>query len=114
MSAKQAAAVFGAILPLLLSAAPAKGESFHLIRSEEATIADIHAALRSKELTCRQLVQRYIDRIEAYDKKGPTLNAIIMINPDALATADALDAKFAQSGFAGPLHCVPLIVKDNF
>ena len=114
MNAKQAAAVFGAILPLLLLAAPARGEPFHLIRSEEATIADIHAALRSKELTCRQLVQSYIDRIEAYDKKGPTLNAIIMINPNALATADALDAQFAQSGAMAPLHCIPIIVKDNY
>ena len=104
----------GAILPLLLLAAPAEGEPFHLIRSEEATIADIHAALRSKELTCRQLVQSYIDRIEAYDKKGPTLNAIIMINPNALATADALDAQFAQSGTMAPLHCIPIIVKDNY
>jgi Asp-tRNA(Asn)/Glu-tRNA(Gln) amidotransferase A subunit family amidase len=80
----------------------------------EATIADIRAALASRELTCRQVVQMYLDRIEAYDKKGPVLNAIIMINPNALAAADALDAKFAQSGFTGPLHCVPLIVKDNF
>ena len=85
-----------------------------LDRSEEATIADIHAALKSKELTCRQLVQSYIDRIEAYDKKGPALNAIIMINPNALATADALDARFTQSGAMGPLHCVPVIVKDNY
>src|SRR5262249_47962940 len=54
------------------------------------------------------------DRIEAYDKKGPALNAIIMVNPNALAVADALDAKYAQSSFAGPLHCVPVIVKDNF
>ena len=51
----------------------------------------------------------YLDRIEAYDKKGPALNALIMINPNALATADALDAKFAQSGMSGPLHCVPLM-----
>ena len=56
----------------------------------------------------------YLDRIAAYDKKGPALNAIIMINPNALATADVLDAEIAQSGFAGTLHCVPLIVKDNF
>jgi Asp-tRNA(Asn)/Glu-tRNA(Gln) amidotransferase A subunit family amidase len=75
----------------------------------EATIADIHAALQARELTCRQLVQMYLDRIEAYDKKGPALNAIIMVNPNALATADALDAKFAQSGMSGPLHCVPLM-----
>ena len=114
MNAKQSVAVFGAVLPLLLSAAQARGEPFHLIRSEEATIADIHAALRSKELTCRQLVQNYIDRIEAYDKKGPTLNAIIMVNPNALATADALDAQFAQTGTMAPLHCIPIIVKDNY
>ena len=64
------------------------------------------------QLTYRQLVLLYIDRIEAYDKKGPALNAIIMVNPNALAVADALDAKYAQSGFAGPLHCVPVIVKE--
>jgi Asp-tRNA(Asn)/Glu-tRNA(Gln) amidotransferase A subunit family amidase len=84
------------------------------MRTDEATVADIRAALQARELTCRQLVQLYLDRIAAYDKKGPALNAIIMVNPNALATADALDTKFAQSGFVGPLHCVPLIVKDNF
>jgi Asp-tRNA(Asn)/Glu-tRNA(Gln) amidotransferase A subunit family amidase len=65
-------------------------------------------------VTCRQLVQGYIDRIEAYDRRGPTLNAIVTVNPGALAAADALDARFAQSGLVGPMHCVPVIVKDNF
>ena len=83
MNAKQAAAVFGAILPLVLLAAPARGEPFHLIRSEEATIADIHGALSAKTLTCRALVEMYIERIAAYDKKGPALNAIVVTNPDA-------------------------------
>ena len=91
-----------------------KGGSFRLTWTDEATVADIRAALAAHEITCRQLVQMYLDRIEAYDKKGPLLNAIVMVNPNALATADALDASFAQSGFSGPLHCVPLIVKDNF
>src|SRR4029077_16845422 len=90
------------------------GSLFRLSWTQEATIADIRAALTARDLTCRQLVQGYIDRIEAYGNKGPALNAIIMINPNALAAADALDTKFAQSGFVGPLHCVPLIVKDNF
>jgi amidase len=93
-------------IALLLAARPSEGGSFRLMWNEEATIADIRAALEARELTCRQLVQMYIDRIEAYDKKGPPLNAIIMINPNALAVADALDAKFARSGFTGPLHCV--------
>jgi len=95
-----------------LSVGPARGGSFDLMTTAEATISDIHAALEARQLTCRQLVQLYIDRIEAYDKKGPALNAIIMVNPNALAVADALDAKYAQSGFAGPLHCVPVIVKE--
>jgi len=56
----------------------------------------------------------YLERIAAYDKKGPALNAIVVTNPDALKLADTLDARFVQSGPIGPLHCVPLIVKDNY
>jgi hypothetical protein len=74
-----------------------------------AAIADILAALKAKEL-----VQIYLEGIEAYARKRPALNSIILVNPNALITADALDAKFAQSGLTGPLHCVPVIVKDNF
>src|SRR5437016_11532475 len=93
---------------------PSPATAFDLFRNEEATIADIHAAFKAKTLTCRALVQLYLDRIEAYDKKGPALNAIVLTNPDALTLADALDAKYAQSGPVGPLHCVPVIVKDNY
>ncbi len=53
-------------------------------------------------------------RIEAYDKAGPAINAIVLVNPQALAEADELDRRAKQGGFAGPLHCVPAIVKDNF
>jgi hypothetical protein len=60
---------------------------FHVVWTREATIADIRGALEARTLTCRQLVQGYIDRIEAYDRKGPALNAIVMVNPGALATA---------------------------
>src|SRR5258708_836566 len=103
-----------ALFLLLLVVMPAEAGAFRLIWTQEATIADILAAFKAKELTCRQLVQMYLDRIEAYDRKGPALNAIVMVNANALATADAFDAKFAQSGLAGPLHCVPVIVKDNY
>ena len=98
----------------LVLAAPVNAGNFELLHYDEATIADIHAAFKAKTLTCRALVQMYLDRIEAYDRKGPALNAIVVTNPDALKVADALDAKFAQSGPVGPLHCVPLIVKDNY
>jgi amidase len=80
----------------LLLAAPLDARAFDLLRSEEATIADIHAALKAKTLTCRGLVQMYLDRIEAYDRKGPALNAIVVTNLDALKIADALDTRFAQ------------------
>src|SRR5262245_11892185 len=98
----------------LLLALPSGASAFDLYRSDEATIADIHAAFRAKTLTCRGLVQMYLDRIAAYDKKGPALNAIVVTNSEALKVADALDARYAQSGPVGPLHCVPLIVKDNY
>ncbi len=81
---------------------------------DEATIADIHAAFRGGSLTCRSLVEQYLKRIEADDKQGAALNAIVMVNPRALDVADDLDRRFRQSGPVGPMHCVPVIVKDNF
>lgn len=106
-----AARVFLSTLGLAVAAGPASAQSF---RVEEATIADVHAAMKAGRLTCRALVDAYIARIEAYDKKGPALNSINLINPNARAEADALDVRFKQKGFVGPLHCVPAIVKDNF
>src|SRR6185503_16744180 len=79
----------------------------------ETTIEQVHAAFKSGELTCRQLVQMYLDRIEAYDKKGPAINAIISLNPDALEEAERLDSAFKVSGFVGPLHGIPIIMKDQ-
>jgi Asp-tRNA(Asn)/Glu-tRNA(Gln) amidotransferase A subunit family amidase len=83
-------------------------------RIEEATIARVHAAMKNGQLTCRALVSEYLKRIEAYDKNGPAINSIVLINADVLSQADELDRRFAQSGLTGPLHCVPVIVKDNF
>ena len=81
---------------------------------EEATIDDIHAAFRSGELTCRRLVELYLARIEAYDRSGPVLNAILTVNPEALDEAEDLDRSFEQNGeFAGPLHGIPVLVKDQ-
>ncbi len=83
-------------------------------RVEETTIAQIQSAFRDRALTCRALVDRYIARIEAYDKEGPSLNTIVLVNPDVRKIADDLDRRYAQSGPVGPLHCVPVIVKDNY
>src|SRR4029079_9289234 len=64
--------------------------------------------------TCRSLVEQYLARIDAYDKKGAGLNAIVMTNPEALKTAADVDPRFRQSGPVGPMHCVPILVKDNY
>ena len=80
----------------------------------EASIAQIHQAMKAKRLTCHALVQAYQARIDAHDKKGAALNAITQMNDKALAEADALDKRFASGGLTGPLHCIPMIVKDNF
>jgi Asp-tRNA(Asn)/Glu-tRNA(Gln) amidotransferase A subunit family amidase len=81
----------------------------------ETTIADVHAAMRDGSLTCHALVQAYLDRIARYDKQGPAINAITVVNPDALTIADSLDRRFAATRqLTGPLHCIPFIVKDNF
>ncbi len=79
----------------------------------ETTIAEVHAAFRKGSLTSRQLVQLYLDRIAAYDQQGPKLNAIITLNPQALDQAAKLDAAFGRSGPVGPLHGIPLLIKDQ-
>jgi len=86
------------------------GDTLHL---SEATIDSAHAAMRAGQLTSRQLVQWYLDRIAAYDQQGPALNSIQTINPQALQEADRLDALFRASGPAGPLHGIPVAVKDQ-
>ncbi len=79
----------------------------------EATIAGVHRALKNKTCTCELLVKEYLQRIAEYDS-STGLNAIILTNPDALKTARALDAEYARTHKLRPLHCVPVIVKDNY
>ena len=79
----------------------------------EATIADIHAAFEAGTLTARQLVETYLARIAAYDKQGPGINAVIALNDKALDEADRLDARFKAQGMTGPLHGIPLLIKDQ-
>ncbi|MCA2982515.1 amidase family protein [Gemmatimonas sp.] len=81
---------------------------------DTASIATIHGAFKARRLTCRALVQGYLARIEALDQRGPAINSLVLLNPDALTIADSLDRRFAAAGPVGPLHCIPLIVKDNF
>ena len=80
---------------------------------EDYTISEIQAQMRAGALTARALVERYLARIERLDRNGPALNAMMEINPDALAIADALDAERATRGPRGPLHGIPVLLKDN-
>jgi amidase len=109
---KAAVAALLALCAASPSPAPAQDrpEPFQIV---EATIDDIHAAFKSGKLTARQLVQGYLDRIAAYDKRGPNINSIITLNDHALDDADRLDAAWRASGPVGPLHGIPILVKDE-
>ena len=86
----------------------------HTLAIEEATIADIHAAYRAGTLTVHAVTAAYLARIAAYDKNGPYINSLITVNAQALEEAVTMDATYKASGtFIGPLHGIPVIVKDN-
>lgn len=80
---------------------------------ETATIRQIHQAMLSGSLTCRDLTALFLERIAAYDRQGPCLNAVITVNPQALEIATELDRRFQTEGLTGPLHGIPLVLKDN-
>jgi Asp-tRNA(Asn)/Glu-tRNA(Gln) amidotransferase A subunit family amidase len=88
-----------------------QGTTFTL---QEATVESINEAFNAGLLTSERLVELYLNRIEAYDQQGPALNSMIMVNPNALQTARALDAERQQTGPRGPLHGIPILLKDNF
>jgi amidase len=80
---------------------------------EEAGLEALQAALAGGRTTARRLTEAYLDRIERLDRRGPTLRSVIETNPDALAIADALDAEQRAKGPRGPLHGIPILLKDN-
>src|SRR5258708_7185812 len=80
---------------------------------DELTIAHIQSGMKSGKYTARSLTQKYLQRIADLDKRGPAVNAVIELNPDALAIADALDKEYRAKGPRGPMHGVPLLIKDN-
>jgi amidase len=91
-------------------AAQAKDQAFEL---SELTVAELQEGIRSGKFTAHSLTEKYLARIEAIDRNGPTLRSVIELNPDALAIADALDAERKQKGPRGPLHGIPILIKDN-
>lgn len=106
-------AMLGAVSVLLMiSVSMVSAADF---RFQEATVASIHSAFTSGQITCTQLTKLYLDRIETYNMRGPALHAIITVNPKALELAADMDRKYRSNPSAvGSLHCIPVILKDNF
>lgn len=91
-----------------------KGESSIIVQAfefEEITIAQLQDGMKAGKYSARSITEKYLSRIEAIDKK--TVNAIIELNPDAFANADALDKERKEKGARGPLHGIPVLIKDN-
>jgi len=91
-------------------ASPATSPAFEL---EEATIAQLQEGMRSGKYTARSIAEAYLARVDELDRRGPTVNSVIEVNPDALAIADALDRERKEKGERGPLHGIPILIKDN-
>lgn len=91
-------------------AAPSPPPTFEL---DEATVADLQATMESGQRTARSIARLYLDRIEALDGQGPELRSVIETNPEALEIADRLDEERRRSGPRGPLHGIPVALKDN-
>jgi amidase len=79
----------------------------------EASVAELQAAMSRGKITSKELTSLYLARIKAIDKAGPKINSVIEVNPDALAIAEALDRERKESGPRGPLHGIPVLIKDN-
>ena len=87
-----------------------KPEAFEL---DEVTIAELQAGMRSGKLTARSITRKYLERIEEIDNGGPAINSVIEINPDAIAIAENLDRERRENRLRGPLHGIPILIKDN-
>src|SRR5262249_48049123 len=85
-------------------------DSFEL---NELSISDLQEGMKAGKFTSRALAEKYLARIEAIDRQGPALRSGIEVNPDAMSLADALDKERAEKGPRGPLHGIPILVKDN-
>lgn len=80
---------------------------------EEATIAELQGAMKSGKLSARSIAEKYLARIAKMDKGGPAVNSVIELNPDALSIAESLDKERKAKGVRGPLHGIPVLIKDN-
>ncbi len=83
------------------------------VNLDELTIADLQNKMKSGELTSRAITEHYLKKIDEFDKNGPSINSVIELNPDALTIADQLDKERSDNKIRGPLHGIPILIKDN-
>jgi len=108
-----------AVLPTLEPAARAAGApqapqpEIRAFELDEITIADLQAGMAAGTFSARSITEKYLARIEEIDKQGPALNSVIEVNPEALAIADALDKERKENHVRGPMHGIPVLIKDN-
>ncbi len=100
----------GAAREVVPTSAASDVPSFEL---DEVSIDDLQAGMKSGKYTARAITEKYLSRIEAIDKSGPALNSVIEVNPDAVEIAESLDRERKEKGGRGPLHGIPLLIKDN-
>src|SRR5437868_2311917 len=103
----------GVATALLTAAGRSRAEEPPPFDLAELTVADLQAGMASGKYTARSLAEKYLARIEAIDRQGPALRSVIEVNPDALAIADELDKERKEKGPRGPLHGIPILIKDN-
>jgi len=101
------------LLSVLLLVFPATCGQADAVNYREYDIESLQALMQAGELSSRQLVQFYLDRIETLDANGPALNSVIEINPQAIGIAMALDAERQKTGPRGPMHGIPVLLKAN-
>ena len=94
-------------------ATPAAGGSATSFELDEATIGDLQAGMAAGKFTARSLAEKYLSRIEQIDRHGPAVNSVIEVNPEALAIAESLDKERAGKRVRGPMHGIPVLIKDN-
>jgi len=106
--------VSAALLPALAGAAEvAAAAAVPAFELDEISISDLQEGMKSGKYTARSIAEKYLARIESLDKQGPAINTVIEINPDALALADAMDKERTARKVRGPLHGIPILIKDN-
>jgi amidase len=95
------------------SPSPSRAHEVPSFELDEITITELQDGMKSGKFTAHTIAQKYLDRIAQIDKQGPAINSVIELNPDALAIADVMDAERRSKGPRGPMHGIPVLIKDN-